>query len=705
MELPYNPRDFKTPNYGLRTFADLFTSRQLITLNVFVKLLKEVREKVVLDAKDIGYKCGLESEEKINAYAQAVITYLAFAVDRLAVSGCSLATWNSKDIKVQRALGRQVLPMTWDFAEVNFFGKGTGNFIDATELISDFLFSIKDGLGGIVRLADATSDVQQGIISTDPPYYDNIGYGDISDFFYVWLRRMLFLEYPELFSTLLVPKHNELVATPYRFDGDKEKAKEFFEDGLKQTFKKMLENNDSRFPTILYYAFKQSEDSDGDEDSERGEIASTGWETMLNGLVEAGFQVKGTWPMRTEMVSWNKNKLNSLASSIVIVCYPRPGKALSTSRRDFLAALKRELAPALRQFQQGNIAPVDLAQAAIGPGMAVFSRYKQVLEADGSPMRVRSALGLINKTLDEFLAEQEGEYDSDTRWALAWFEQYGHEQGPFGVAETLSKAKNTSVDGLVEAGFLEARAGKVRLLRRDELDPDWDPQKDKRLTAWEACQHLIYALDTGGESAAASLLSRMGALGENARDLAYRLYTVCERKGWAQDALGYNMLVVAWPRIKEQSGKGPKQELCCKQFGMEEIMETEQTVEFHLNVKIQDSDLEEIAEVSKNLAEAIRELNGAVTFNHLEVPKGAMGVGAIDWNILLITLLASGGVITSFIALLQAWLTRDGRREFTIKFFENGEVQEISLKGKISLEQKAWIEKIINKASLKNKKH
>jgi putative DNA methylase len=272
---------------------------------------------------------------------------------------------------------------------------------------------------------------------------------------------------------------------------------------------------------------------------------------MLEGLIKSNFTVTGTWPVRTELTVALKSFVSALSSSIVLVCRPRPDNAIVITRRDFLASLKRELPPALRQLQQGSIAPVDFAQAAIGPGMAIFSRYKQVLEADGSPMRVRTALGLINQSLDEFLAEQEGEYDTDTRWALAWYEQYGHEQGPYGVAETLSKAKNTSVEGLVEASILEARAGKVRLLRRDELDSEWNPQKDKRPTAWEACQHLIYDLDKSGEQATAALLAKLGGLSETARDLAYRLYTVCERKGWAQDALSYNMLVVAWPRLRE----------------------------------------------------------------------------------------------------------------------------------------------------------
>jgi len=288
---------------------------------------------------------------------------------------------------------------------------------------------------------------------------------------------------------------------------------------------------------------------------------STGWETMLEGLLKSGFSVTGTWPVRTELTVALKSTVGALASSIVLVCRPRPSDAGNLTRREFLAALKKELPPALRQLQLGNIAPVDFAQAAIGPGMAVFSRCKAVLESDGSPMRVRTALALINQSLDEYLTEQEGEYDGDTRWALAWYEQFGHNEAPYGVAETLSTAKNTSVQGLAEAGILEARGGKVHLLRREELDTDWDPEKDKRLTAWESVQHLIFALDQKGEEAAAALLSHLGGLSETARDLAYRLYTVCERKGWAQDAFAYNMLVVAWPRLKElASRQEPAQE-------------------------------------------------------------------------------------------------------------------------------------------------
>lgn len=407
------------------------------------------------------------------------------------------------------------------------------------------------------------------VFSSDPPYYDNVPYADLSDFFYVWLRRCLQQVYPQLLGTVLVPKAEELVADPFRHRG-KEEARSFFERGMGRVFERMREASDPRFPTTIYYAFKQAEDGEPDEDD--GESAgkdagapraSTGWETFLQGLADAGWQVDGTWPMRTELGNRMRSMAsNALASSIVLVCRPRPKDAGVASRRDFVAALKRELPEALRNLQKGNIAPVDLAQAAIGPGMAVFSRYAQVLETDGSPMGVRTALALINQSLDEVLAEQEGEFDADTRWALAWFDQYGFTEGPYGAAETLCTAKNTSVSGMAEADILAAKAGKVRLLKKEELPAAWDSAVDERLTIWEATHQLIRTLDQG-EQAAAALLRKLGPIAETARDLSYRLYTVCERRKWAQEAIGYNALVLAWPDLtrlaQEQKAAGPRQ--------------------------------------------------------------------------------------------------------------------------------------------------
>ena len=381
------------------------------------------------------------------------------------------------------------------------------------------------------------------MVSTDPPYYDNIGYADLSDFFYVWLRRSLRPVFPDLFATLAVPKAEELVATPYRH-GNKERAETFFLAGMGQAMRRLAEQTHPGFPVTIYYAFKQSEKK-GDEGT-----SSTGWETFLDAVIEAGFSVTGTWPMRTEL----GNRMigmgtNALASSIVLVCRQRPSDAPMATRREFVAALKSELPVALTHLQRGNIAPVDLAQAAIGPGMAVYTRYAKVLDAEGKALQVREALVLINQTLDETLVQQEGDVDADSRWAVAWFEQFGFDEGEYGIAEMLSKAKNTSVAGMVEAGILASGAGKVRLLKPKELPADWDPAADTRLTAWEIVHHLIRALEAGGESAAAALLAKLGAKAEVARELCYRLHTLCERKKRAAEALSYNALVQSWPEI------------------------------------------------------------------------------------------------------------------------------------------------------------
>ena len=392
---------------------------------------------------------------------------------------------------------------------------------------------------------DATSaEAYSGeIISTDPPYYDNIGYADLSDFFYVWLRRSLKGVYPELLSTMLTPKAEEMIASPYRHKGSKAKAAAFFEKGLGSAIGQWRENGHSEYPTTIFYAFKQT------ETTTEG-TASTGWETFLTGVIDHGFAITGTWPVRTELTGNLKKQVAALASSVVLACVPRSADAPMATRREFLNALKRELPDALRLLQSGNIAPVDLAQAAIGPGMALFSRYAKVIEADGGAMKVRTALTLINQMLDEVLAEQEGEFDAATRWAVAWFEQHGTQEGPYGVAEVLSKAKNTSVQGLADSGIVNSRAGSVQLLGRNDLPADWDPAKEKHLTAWEATQQLIQALDTKGESGAADLLRQLGGdYGDKARDLAYRLYSICERKKWAHEALAYNSLVVAWPEL------------------------------------------------------------------------------------------------------------------------------------------------------------
>ena len=380
------------------------------------------------------------------------------------------------------------------------------------------------------------------VVSTDPPYFDNIGYADLSDFFYVWLRRSMERLFPSLFATIAVPKSEELVASPYRH-GSKSAAEEFFLDGMTLSLRRLAMLSHRGFPVTVYYAFKQSEGKG------KSGTTSTGWATFLDAVIQSGFAITGTWPLRTELITNLKKRSSALASSIVLVCRKRPEDAPVTTRRDFIGVLKEELPPALAQLQRGNIAPVDLAQAAIGPGMAVYTRYAKVLDATGNRVSVGDALALINETLDEILAEQEGDFDADSRWALAWFEQHGFDEGDYGIAETLSKAKNTSVSGMVEAGVVHSRAGKVRLLRPEELPTDWDPAQDDRLTTWEMVHHLIRVMEQGGESAAAELVRKLGGFGEVARELCYRLYTLCERKKRAAEALAYNGLVQSWPEI------------------------------------------------------------------------------------------------------------------------------------------------------------
>jgi putative DNA methylase len=547
-ELPEQALGFRVQNYGLTRHADLFTPRQLVALTSMLELLEEVRQLIEVDIKRENFKNRMAS-----AYADAISTYLGFAIDRGAESWCSLARWQSTGDKVAGAYSRQALSMLWDYADANPFSNSTRNFMDAVEWVAEAVDECPSVGKGTVWQQDAAaaSETQATIlISTDPPYYDNVPYADLSDFFYVWLRASLKSVYPELMGTLLVPKAAELVAEPFRHGG-REAAQRFFEEGLLKVFRRIRAAQSADYPLTVYYAFKQAENDDDDDESANGVSSSTGWETMLEGLIQSGFAINGTWPMRTEREARTRNiGSNALATSIVLVCRPRPEDARSTTRLEFIRALRRELPTALRALQRANIAPVDLAQAAIGPGMAIYSRYKAVLEADGTAMRVRPALQLINAALDEVLAEQEGAYDADTRWAIAWFEQSAFDEGQFGVAETLSKAKNTSVAGMVEAGVIVARGGKVRLIARDELPANWNPAKDERITAWEATQQLVRALDKSGESGAAAILAALpGSVADQARDLAYRLYTTCERKKWAQEALAYNSLVIAWPEI------------------------------------------------------------------------------------------------------------------------------------------------------------
>ena len=558
-ELSTHPQYMAAPRYGMTRICDLFTPRQLVALTTFSDLVSEAREQVQLDALAAGladdhiplHQGGIGA----RAYADAVATYLAFALDKCADYWSNICTWHTSGEKISHTFTRQAIPMTWDFAEANPFSDSTGNFYGAIDWIAKVLDLASGNSPGLIKQHDAAQKlhINYPVFSTDPPYYDNIGYADLADFFYVWLRRSLGNIYPDICSTLLVPKAQELVATPYRFNGDKQKAKEFFEHGLSEVFTRMKEIANPEYPITIYYAFKQTETETKNTDSPTV-TASTGWETMLEGLITAGLTIVGTWPMRTELSNRSVAQgTNALASSIVMVCRPRPETASFTTRRQFFTQLKRELPQALKNLQQGNIAPVDLAQASIGPGMAVFSRYVKILDADGSVMTVRNALEIINQTLDEYFAEQEGEFDSDTRWALTWFQQHQFNEAPYGEAETLSKARNTSVEGLVQGGILASKSGKVRLLKRTELPDQWDPSTDTRTSHWEMTQHLIHSLDKKGEIATATILSKLGSNKTIVKDLAYRLYDICDKKGWSKEAIAYNSLIIAWGEISHLS--------------------------------------------------------------------------------------------------------------------------------------------------------
>lgn len=551
------------PLYGMNTFGDLFTDRQLVALNTFSDLVAQAQALAEQHARQAGLADDETSLEAggtgAQAYGEAIALYLAFGVDWASNYWSSICTWGEGFIRA--TFSRQAIPMVWDYCEANIFSKSTGNWLSGIEWITKAIKELPAKTPGTATMHDATKEFVFAkadvlVISTDPPYYDNIEYADLSDYFYVWLRKTLGANYSNLFNTLLVPKSEELVASPFRFNGDRTLAKRFFEDGLFLSFQNIQEKSHSLFPVSVYYAFKQSNFERAINKGDPVAITSSGWETILEALNNSGFQIVGTWPVRTERVGRSVSiGANALASSIVLICRKAITTKANITGRDFLIKLRQELRNSVRLLQSGNIAPVDLAQAAIGPGMAIYSQYDKVLEADGSKMTIRTALGLINQVLDEHLAEQEGDYDGDTRWAVTWFEQYGHKAADYGLAETLSKAKNTSIVGLDRSGILLSRAGKVRLLALDELDPNWSPLEDKKPTVWEACHYLIKALDQDGELVAAHLIVKLGAHAEAAKDLAYRLYTICERKSWAQEALGYNMLVSAWPRLKELAGK------------------------------------------------------------------------------------------------------------------------------------------------------
>jgi len=549
--LSTNPRWFSPPAYGLTEFSDLFTNRQLLALTTFSDLVTEARERVLRDALAAGAPSGERLEAAgtdAEAYADAVSTYLAFALSKLSDYGNSQAVWYPQEGRPKNLFARQAIPMVWDFPEVNPLTEIGGGWRRCLKVVSEAFEELGRGVPAVVEQRPAGTQPEGALLSTDPPYYDNIGYSDLSDFFYVWLRRSLRSVHPDLLSTMLVPKAEELVANPYRHDG-KDGARQFFEDGFRQVFARARETALSDFPITVYYAFKQSDSGDDG-------TASTGWETLLDGMIRSGWAITATWPMRSErggrMVSVGTN---ALASAIVLALRPRPDNAATIDRRGLIAALHEELPDALRKLQQGAIAPVDLPQAAIGPGMAVFSRYSKVIENDGTTMTVRSALARINEILDQVLNEQEGDFDAATRFAIAWYRQHGYTTGKFGVADDLARARNTAVETLVRDGILTSTAGKVALLSPAALPQDYDVMADDRVGAWEVLHYLIAFLERGGLPAAGAFLASAQARPDGAidielvKELAFLLFSIAEKNSWTQDALAFNTVATAWPDI------------------------------------------------------------------------------------------------------------------------------------------------------------
>lgn len=556
-KLAYYPGHLNTNVYGLDEFWKLFTNRQLTALTTFSALVGEAQKKAEADAAAAGLSDdgqGLdEGGAGARAYGEAIGVYLAFVVDKLTDYHSSICSWHASGEKMRNVFGRQAIPMTWDYAEGNPLCSSSGSFDNMLKWVYEDVASLPGTvLDGTVRQFDAQSDngMRGILVSTDPPYYDNIGYADLSDFFYVWLRQSLRRTYPKLFSTMLVPKHEELVATPYRENRGKEGARDFFEEGMFSTFKQVNKYAREDVPVTIYYAFKQSEtETKNDVES----TASTGWETMLSAIIRAGFSITGTWPMRTEMANRSiASGSNALASSIVLVCRKRSDDAPMGTRRDFVMTLKRELGPALDKLRSSNIAPVDLAQSAIGPGIGVYSRYSQVLEADGNPMTVRAALQLINQEVDAYFSDQDGELDRESRFCVDLYTQKAFDTIKFGEADVLARAKNVSIEGLAVQGLLASVKGNVHLLDRSEVSE----RVDFKAPTWLTTQQLTRALEEGGVAACAKIVSQtLGGRADGAKALAYRLFTIADKRNWQQEAFAYNSLVTAWPEIQSKAAQ------------------------------------------------------------------------------------------------------------------------------------------------------
>lgn len=555
-QLPVRALGFRVQNYGFHKWFDLFTNRQLVALTTFSDLVGEARQRVLEDALAAGMEEGESLEAGgagARAYADAIATYLALSVSRCADYWSSICSWHNTGEKMRNVFARQAIPMVWDFAEANPFSHSSGNFLGQLEWVAKAVERVPaDSPGSARQLSADARDYTGLVVSTDPPYYDNIGYSDLSDFFYVWLRRCLHGIHPSVLSTVLTPKAEELVADPNRHDGQENAAK-FFVEGFNTVFHRIRQGANTDVPMTVYYAYKQQE-------AGREGTSSTGWHTLLDGLIGAGWEVTATWPVRSELTNrMRSQRSNALASSIVLACRPRPCDAPTTTQRAFVQRMKCELPGALRTLMQGDIAPVDLAQAAIGPGIAVFSSYARVRSASGGDIGAREALELINRTLDEVLGEQESEFDPDTRFAVRWYRQYGWRAEQSGSAIQLARTTQTSIAELQRGGIFTTAGGKGRLLSIRELDAQWDPASDFRLSIWEATLRLAALLESKGLEKVAELVAKLpAAIPLSAiKELGFLLFHEAERKGDGADAQALNALVTSWGEVSLKARQHP----------------------------------------------------------------------------------------------------------------------------------------------------
>lgn len=532
--------------YGLTTWGSLFTARQTVTLVTFGELLAETQKRIA----DDGISAGL-APETAKSYADAVSTYLALSLSRWMDLSNALASWNTSNENVRALFARHAIPMAWDFVELSPFGPlapPTSFFENTSAIVAE------QGLASArckVTQQDAASMSDcpaRALVCTDPPYYDNVAYGDLSDFFYAWLRHCLGDVHPALFKTLAVPKDLELVATPYRFEGGKHEAREFFERGLAKAFYRMKEVQHPDYPLTLFYAFKQAETykQAGGAPESSPATTSRGWETMLEGLIGAGFTITASWPLRSERRTRSiALGTTALSTSIVLVCRPRPSSSQSITEQQFVAALNEELPIAIRRLREQGIEPSDLAQAVIGPGMAVFSRYARVLQPNGEPLSIRTALSWINRVLEQALVEKRAAWDAPSRWAVAWFERYGLAEAPLETAEALAANEDSTMTLIDEVGIVSVSTGSVRLLTRVELLSNGESIADLRGSVWKTTQCIVQALESDQREVVANLLESIEEESQTVRDLAYHLYNICERKRWIQEALRYNRLATS----------------------------------------------------------------------------------------------------------------------------------------------------------------